>query len=787
MEILEVDSPEFKNILTSCLSGAGITPVIGAGFSRGSESFRGKVPDGNTLIEIMLRTLKKANLLESGKLEKIKDMGFKTISRYYLNEKYVPRDFFVEDIRNNFTQVNISGVRRTFLKQKWKFIYTLNIDDGIERANLNLTKVLPYKELDKKSQDINLLYKVHGCANEETLYKEESSLIFSESQYIRSLIKNEHILTALKNDILESNLLYLGCSLDRELDIMYAVSGVTEDKLINSKRIYVTKNSLEDVDVDVLEEYGINVICKLNDYDDIYHLVNECFALADSNNGASLKTYQSESIHTIESDKNLNIKYMLQGEGDDSDNLKYFSLPSYTIERTRVKEISNGIAENSVIIIKGRRFSGKSLLLKHLATKIKNRKSYFFPSVTSLNTDDIKRMCSIKNSIYFIDSNVITYQEASVIRNSLTQLSKLNTSFVIACNSTEVDIANTFSTFDSENNFFELSNFLNSGELLSINKNLTSLGIVEWKDKTNILESTFRTANTYTQIKQKIYIKKKCTETEFKCLILLAVIDKVYISLSRLINIGNKEAREISVKFSPIIEIMPTNELEANHKSRFKIVSNSRSWLLETINEQFINSGSSSTNDIMLDVIKILLRNKQYEDIGKKLIMFDTINLLFSRKKGAGRFILKLYEDLQPILSHEPDYWLQRAKAMGKVLKGERNLRDAIDFAKKAFEDGKRDKTVLNAEFTLANLHGKICENTNYTDKTLISDALYWYNSAIKNNDYNPKYINSMLENTHGKRGYLYNLCSNIMKLDMKLSSEEILMFNKIRQFIAAK
>lgn len=124
---------------------------------------------------------------------------------------------------------------------------------------------------------------------------------------------------------------------------------------------------------------------------------------------------------------------------------------------------------------------------------------------------------------------------------------------------------------------------------------------------------------------------------------------------------------------------------------------------------------------------------------------------------------------------------------MGKVLKGERNLRDAIDFAKKAFEDGKRDKTVLNAEFTLANLHGKICEDTNYTDKTLISDALYWYNSAIKNNDYNPKYINSMLENTHGKRGYLYNLCSNIMKLDMKLSSEETLMFNKIRQFIAAK
>jgi len=167
--------------------------------------------------------------------------------------------------------------------------------------------------------------------------------------------------------------------------------------------------------------------------------------------------------------------------------------------------------------------------------------------------------------------------------------------------------------------------------------------------------------------------------------------------------------------------------------------------------------------------------------------MFDTINLLFSRKKGAGRLILKLYEDLQPILSHEPDYWLQRAKAMGKVLKGEGHLREAIDFAKKAHEDGKRDKTILNAEFTLANLHGKICENTNFTDKGLISDALYWYNSAIRNNDYNPKYINSMLENTHGKRGYLYTLCSSIMKMNIKLSSEEKMMFNRIMQFIAVR
>jgi energy-coupling factor transporter ATP-binding protein EcfA2 len=787
MQIMNVDSAEFENIINSCFSGAGIIPVIGAGFSRGSEAYKGKVPDGKNLIDIMLRSLKNAGKIEEEKLKKIKEMDFKSISKYYLNEKYVPRDFFVEDIRNNFTRVNIKGVRRIFLQQPWKYIYTLNIDDGIERANNNLAKVLPYRELDERSQDINLLYKLHGCANEETLYKESTKLIFSESQYIRSLTKNEHILAALQNDILESNLIYLGCSLERELDIMYAVAGVTEDKLIDSKRIYVTKDDLDDIQLDTLEDYGINIVCKLNDYDDIYHLLNERFALSQTKQKNSLQTFQSENINTISPDKNINIQYMLQGESQDKGIKKFFSLPYYSIDRDTVKDIYAGMEQNQVVIIKGRRFSGKTTLLKSISKNVKSKKSYFFPSINTLNIEDIKRMCSIKNSVYFVDSNVITYQEATAIRKGIPELAKNKSNFVIACNPTESDIANTFPATDNENDFFELFNIFSENELTLLNRNLSSLGIIEWRERKNLLENTFNTAEVYPQIKQNIYINKNCSEMEFKCLILLAILDKAFISLTRVIGIGNHEANDITARLSPLLEIIPTSDTESNQKSRYKIVSNSKSWLLHTIKEQFIEFGFDKTKSILVQMIKQLRKNKNNEEIGKKIIMFDTINLLFSRKKGAGRLILKLYEELQPLLSQDPDYWLQRAKAMGTVLKGKKNLLEAIDFAKKAFEDGRRDKTVLNAEFTLANLYGKICEATHYNDKELISNSLYWYDSAIRNNNYNQKYINSMLEVTKWKKGNLYSLCSNIITNNIKLTNEESIMFNNIRRFIAAK
>ncbi|MFP1729777.1 SIR2 family protein [Lonsdalea quercina] len=784
MEIINVFDDKFKKIIKSCIDSSGLIPVIGAGFTKGAKARNGKVPDGEELIEIMISRLKKEGILEESKIDRLKKSDFKTVSRYYMSEEYVSRDSFIEDIKSRFTGVNIDGVRRTFIKNKWKYIYTLNVDDAIERANNDLFKVLPYKELEKRIQDINLLYKIHGCAVDEVTYQNTNTLIFSEAQYIRSLTKNEYILHALKNDMLESNLLYIGCSLNREIDLMSAVSGISEDNSISSKRIYISKGIPDEMDVDALREYGINTIGVVDDYDDIYYVVNEMFLISNHDNNSSLNLFDSNNVLRISDTKDENIRYMLQGNASIDDNAKDFRVPYYLTDRKISKDIIESISKKPITIIKGRRFSGKSLLLKIITAKIKDKKTYFIPSQYSLNIDDINRMCNVKNSVFLIDTNVVSYIEASEIRKNINQIKSNSTTFVISCNPTEIDIANAFGLAEIDSGYLELENHFDKDEIINFNHNVSRLGIIGWSDKFSILDNTYKTARHYPSIEQKIFDHPDVDNNELKLLIMLAILDKVYISLSREIGFGNSEAADFQKKYGPIVELLETTGTEVNKKSKYKLVINSKTWIFKIIRDQTKNLGTNKTSSVMVELISEFLRNKQLEDVGKKLMMFDTINQFFSRQNGAGRLLTKLYEDLQPLLNQEPDYWLQRAKAMGRILNKPEDILDAIDYAKKAFNDGNRQKTVMNAEFTIANLYGKICEKTNYENLGLIKEAIFWYSSAINKYHYNKNYLNSMLEITKDKKGYLYSLCQKILTSNHQLGGKSRAEFNQIYNFI---
>ncbi|BBG29465.1 SIR2 family protein [Zymobacter palmae] len=789
MKIMDVNSAEFKEMIKLCINTTGLIPVIGAGFTKGEKALGGTVPDGNGLIDLMIGRLKKEGNLEESKISRLcEKKDFKSVSRYYLSQRYVSRESFVEDIKNNFTKVELSYLKKRFIENKWRYVYTLNIDDAIERQNKNLTKILPYKKIEKRANDINLVYKVHGCAMEECTYIQESTLVFTDLQYVRSLIKNEHILQALRSDMLESNMLYIGCSLSREIDLMYSVSGEKEDDFIESKKIFITRNCPDEMMMDEIEDYGINVVGLLENYDDIYRVVNEAFLFGAGDETSIFDNFDSKNIKKISSEKNSNISFMLQGgavfkEGDNSN--KNFSIPCYSIDRSLTPDVIKSILSTPFTIIKGRRFSGKSLFLKNLSQKIKDKKVYFVPSSFSLNVNEIEKICSVKDSIFLIDSNVITYLEASKIRAFKKQIIDSGVKFLIACNPTEIDVANTFSSLEIETGFFELKNRFDLDELQNFNEKVSELGIIEWKKDCNFLDNSYATARNYPQMKQEIFDYPKINKKEFKLLILLALLDKVYISLGREIGFGNNEANDFSKKYSPIVEIIETTKEEENHKSKFKLVSNSKTWLFSIIKDYMTDSlKDNELSEVMIEMISHFYKNKQLEEVGKKLIMFDTVNQFFSRERGAGRLLIKLYEDLQPILSHDPDYWLQRAKAMGKIVKDPRHIFDAIDYAKKAYNDGKRSKTLTNAEFTIANLYGLLCNQDGYKDENIISSAIGWYYSAIKNHNYNKSYLESMLEITKDKKGNLYNLCSKIMSNNIKLDSEARESYNEIMRFI---
>ena len=131
-----------------------LIPFIGAGFSAGSETAGGCVPDGPTVCAEMIELiLKSFPDLAKGKLDtcsftQIADLFFKYIS-------VADRAAFFE---KSFTETNLSASHQDFInKIDWPYIYPINFDDGIERCG-KYRAILPYKKFNIPKTSKKLSY-----------------------------------------------------------------------------------------------------------------------------------------------------------------------------------------------------------------------------------------------------------------------------------------------------------------------------------------------------------------------------------------------------------------------------------------------------------------------------------------------------------------------------------------------------------------------------------------------------------------------------------------------------
>ena len=128
---------------------------------------------------------------------------------------------------------------------EWQYIYTLNIDTGIENTNKNKWEVFyPNKDFDehKNFGGKKKLYKIHGDASRFIKTMDYNEMILTESQYISSLDENKKFHDMLSADCENKNILYIGCSLDDEIDIKYSVLSDTNRNFKEKETysIYVT-------------------------------------------------------------------------------------------------------------------------------------------------------------------------------------------------------------------------------------------------------------------------------------------------------------------------------------------------------------------------------------------------------------------------------------------------------------------------------------------------------------------------------------------------------------------
>ena len=722
MSINYLNQSEGIKELTQLLYNEKLVPIFGSGYTQDSDAYGGKVLNGSDTI------IKMVELVKAHSTITLDDTDFNKVSERFF--KLVPQDTRNDFLRKHFTQVKLSDLKKSFLSLPWHYSYTLNIDDGIERTE-HFTPILPYNDVNPPNTTINLLYKLHGDAMHEIKYKTEQNIVFSVNQYINSLTSstNRTLINSILTDYKQNNLLFIGCSFKNEPDLKFIFSQAQYELTENTTRAVLRKNRLSPEQELDLMDYGINTIILVDDYDLFYQsFINE-FKKLENSNVLATYPFSNPRYTNVGNNKEKTLTYFTNKNiFNESDNTFY--IPGLYILRSCLHTIEQKLLESESIIIRGRRFSGKTFLLSSLPNRYSKYTTYYFPSSNYQDEDVIRNLIkNTQNSLFLFDSNSLTDHAYLFIANAKEILVKNKNKLVIAINSNDSFLSESLTTeiIDIEPKFdyreIKLLNPLSDKyALIRRKKDMTNIDYLKYlHDEQKVKSSYFNS------------LPKKFSLEESAVLLLLCVKDKLYFSDITALNIKYTNISILLTKMNGIIERVPVSRGERSRHSSEKIINNSKYYLYSIIRRLDTIEIINCVNYIVSHFLKDKTRKRLYVEV----VLFDTLNQLFSGKQsGAGNLIFAIYNSLENNLSQDMDYWLQRAKSIYRLKPNDENeLKNAYQFAKKAYEDGKYrlkvkssltisliccllSKAVSEASEQVAYQH----EAINFADKTVNSE-----------------------------------------------------------------
>lgn len=640
MEELKVNSEQTKNIFINAFKENNLVPILGAGFTVGMPTQNNaSVPDGKALKNYMIACIlkKRTDINET----ELKHENFSFIAELFENCYPNPKEKSISTyFHDHFTNVKINRTNQLRLLNEidWEYIYTLNIDTGIENSDREKWEVFyPNKDFDERNCFIGKkkLYKIHGDANSFVKSLDYKEMILTDSQYIYSLEKNKKFHDMLATDCESKNILYIGCSLDDEIDIKYSV---LSDRNRNYKdketfRIYVTSEPMSSLKKAKLEGYNIShyiMLQNTDDYELFYEFLYECYKVSKQNEASNIESFCYKPLSQLAKNAQANINYLadLRKSND--------FLPYYYCESALLNRLN--FSKEKINIITGRRFVGKTMLAYNILDHFPNSKRYFISSHESVDIPAIHELMELKNSLIVFDSDSVDDRSFMELIN--TYNNQNNTIVCLFINSYD-DIVNLTSYYSQ--NIHELLDHSLVGKMLptdikNINSKLHDLGIASFNPDHNILDNTLRIANVYsTSLVQNYQITSK---DELMLIIWLLVQNKIY--YQDIISLGlGKKYKTIVTKFDPFMQEEKCKKSELKKHSITKVVCNGKLGLLQIL----CNYTYPSDNDMGKAIVRTRHRNicesiynimysydKTDKDIVKKFIMFDTLNDIFSRK-----------------------------------------------------------------------------------------------------------------------------------------------------------
>ncbi|WP_022652436.1 SIR2 family protein [Aquaspirillum serpens] len=805
-EIRSFDQPETQTFLRSILRQDSCVPFLGAGFTRGEQARFGKVPGGAEWMNLMCQQIKASPVADKPSEDELASFGFQDISDIYFREKIVPLNTIKESVNSYFTKVKITDeAKLRFLSIDWPYIYTLNIDDGIEVA-IDGVKVLPYKNFSRHSTR-RYVYKLHGDAEDVLTAANHDDLrvIFGKADYIKSLSQNQYLISSLVNDFSEKNILFIGCSLSDELDISFALASVSgSDRNAQTARIFVTTNAPKDyVEKRKLKSYGITDVVVVADYFTFYNFVASSAEREDQRPSAiNTFEYNIDRVPSF-SDKRF-VSYLLQSGWKNTDN-------PYTVSVHRAVEstVSDKLKEDTLVVIWGRRFSGRSTVLQRVLADVRTRRRFLINSQASISDQVFNTIFQVQDAVIGIDSGAIQYNQLRELAQRTDTLKENNTTVLLAIS--RVDLNALGNSYVDESVHIESK--INKNDAISLNELLDPLGFQRWNSSNSILDNVFTLGSSSiamkilgTQSKLNEHITAICSDGrsnpqiripskfEFSLLYYVAIRQRIFSFVHRTLAnkygleyVADTHITEFSKKWAPFIELEDTDSVSRRtENSASVLVCNSYAWTQLAVRRFSDKLGVAETASFIVDLYTAV---REIDKNAYELILFDNLNSVYSSKKlyekdwGAS-VITTVYEKLAQYCAQEPDYWLQRAKGVYYLSNDETKIRIAIEYCEKGIVE-KAVRTGINAKLTKANLLGKLCKVTRFCCDDDLAKAIDAYVAAIECRNVNSSYIDGLLHKNQQELGYMSAVCKEARNKPTLLSKQHEIRF--IDQYVNSR
>ncbi|WP_240636865.1 SIR2 family protein [Paenibacillus silvae] len=744
---MKYDDIELQEKLKIMFKNNSLRPIIGSGFTRGNSALNGKVPSGTDMINEMTKELSSIAEYMNEK-DYMSKMKFSELSRLY--EDSVAKKRRLKYLENNFTKVELTSNQTRFLEIDWQFIFTLNIDDGIE-GNSQYIPLIPNHELNLDYiKNKKCVYKLHGDVHDVLTYNKNDTdqMIFSNNAYLRSLQTNLSMLDILKSSILSLNLIYIGCSLDDEIDILSVVLKTQKESFENLEKhnYYVTRIQPNGIQINMLRNFGITDVILVDDYYTFYDSLHGLYIESKKLSSSELSDFFVRSV--VKEDKNIdeNLAYLFGKPIEIKNN--QVGVPYFFSRRSIVNETVRGMSSLNLQFIYGHRVSGKTYCLLEIIDRIKNKSVYFYPSKYTISDSMIDEILKHNDSVFLFDTETLTASQINSFEEKLSSIKKQNLNLIFAINSSDKNIISIISEMDQNKiGLYKVNHKLNKKEADELNSQLSIVNIPKLNFNNSLLDNIYWIYDTYRYSEAK-YLPEMQELSRSELVLLIALATKSKLSAHSITTLELiEDVGLIYQKLKPAIEFVYTDYFEKEDFSGYKLLPNANFWILKTLgNYAEHRANHKNIAEAYKHIIGLYkrkyLNDREFSKSVLDYVKFDTINDIFPVKNhGVSPLINLIYESLNDYMAQNPHYFHQKAKAKLWMNRYEiKELRNALQLAIKSKSDLEISQNIQNErvqrslshiQFTIATIQGRIANLLHYQDQIELIKAITEYDKAF--------------------------------------------------------